>query len=74
MGVPIAVDFVKVSLLRPLTRTRQNSAWIQVACTIGVWRVAEHKSPEAACILTVRNLFWGTIKKIVYKKKINVVG
>lgn len=39
-----------------------------------LWRVAEHKSPVAACILTVRNLFWGTIKKIVYKKKINVEG
>lgn len=39
-----------------------------------LWRVAEHKSPVAACLLTVRNLFWGTIKKIVYKKKIKVEG
>lgn len=39
-----------------------------------LWRIAEHKSPVAACILTIRNLFWGAIKKIVYKKKINVEG
>ena len=39
-----------------------------------LWRVAEHKSPVAACVLTVRNLFWGVIKKIVYKKKIKVEG
>lgn len=39
-----------------------------------MWRVAEHESPIAACFLTVRNLFWGTIKKIVYKKKIKVEG
>lgn len=39
-----------------------------------MWHVAEHKSPIAAWVLTFRNLFWGTIKKIVYKKKINVEG
>lgn len=39
-----------------------------------LWHVAEHKSPVAAWVLTFRNLFWGTIKKIVYKKKINVEG
>ena len=37
-----------------------------------LWHVAEHKSPIAAWVLTFRNLFWGTIKKIVYKKKIKV--
>lgn len=36
-----------------------------------MWKVAEHKNPVSAAILTVRNLFWGTIKKIVYKKKVN---
>ena len=35
-----------------------------------LWRVAEHKNPVAACILTLRNLFWGVIKKTVYKKRI----
>ena len=35
-----------------------------------LWRVAEHKNPVSACVLTLRNLFWGIIKKIKYKKKI----
>ena len=35
-----------------------------------LWRVAEHKNPVSACVLTLRNLFWGVIKKIKYKKKI----
>lgn len=35
-----------------------------------LWRVAEHKNPFSACVLTVRNLFWGTIKKLKYKKNI----
>lgn len=39
-----------------------------------LWRVAERKSPIAACVLTLRNLFWGVLKKIVYKKKVNVEG
>ena len=34
-----------------------------------LWRVAEHKNPINAAFLTARNLFWGTIKKIKYKKK-----
>lgn len=33
-----------------------------------MWRVAEKKSPICALSLTVRNLFWGTIKKIKYRK------
>lgn len=33
-----------------------------------MWRVAEKKSALSACILTFRNLFWGVIKKIVYKR------
>ena len=36
-----------------------------------MWRVAEKKNPVSSVILTVRNLFWGTIKKIIYKE---VVG
>jgi len=32
-----------------------------------MWRVAEKKSPICALSLTVRNLFWGIIKKIKYR-------
>lgn len=35
-----------------------------------MWRVAEEKSSLSACVLTFRNLFFGTLKKIVYKRKI----
>lgn len=35
-----------------------------------LWRVAEKKNPISATILTVRNLFFGTIKKLKYKEKI----
>ena len=35
-----------------------------------MWRVAQHKPPISACILTFRNLFWGVLKKIIYKKVI----
>ena len=37
-----------------------------------MWRVAEEKTPLRAGVLTVRNLFFGTIKKMVYKKKCEV--
>lgn len=33
-----------------------------------MWRDAEKKSAVASAVLTVRNLFWGVIKKIKYKK------
>ncbi len=33
-----------------------------------MWRVAEYKGPISAWVLTVRNLFWGVIKKVKYKK------
>lgn len=33
-----------------------------------MWRIAEKKSPISAFVLTVRNLFWGTIKKLKYKE------
>jgi teichuronic acid biosynthesis glycosyltransferase TuaG len=35
-----------------------------------LWRVAEKKNPISATILTVRNLFFGTIKKLKYKEKV----
>lgn len=35
-----------------------------------LWHVAEKKNPISATILTVRNLFFGTIKKLKYKEKI----
>ena len=35
-----------------------------------MWRIAEHEKPFNACILTLRNLFWGVIKKIKYKRSI----
>jgi len=35
-----------------------------------LWRVAEKKNPVSSVILTLRNLFWGTIKKLVYKKRV----
>lgn len=34
-----------------------------------MWRVAEKKNPISAMLLTLRNLFWGTIKKVRYKEK-----
>ena len=38
-----------------------------------LWRVAEKKNPFMATILTIRNLFWGVIKKIKYKVKTDEV-
>lgn len=35
-----------------------------------LWRYAEKKSVISACILTMRNLFFGAIKKIKYKNRI----
>lgn len=35
-----------------------------------LWRIAEHENLLNACISTVRNLFWGVIKKIQYKRGI----
>ena len=36
-----------------------------------MWRVAEKKNPVSSVVLTARNLFWGTIKKIKYKQAID---
>lgn len=33
-----------------------------------LYRVAEHKNPISSAVLTVRNLFFGTLKKIMYVK------
>lgn len=33
-----------------------------------MWRKAEHESPFISCVLTLRNLFCGVIKKIKYKE------
>lgn len=33
-----------------------------------MWRGAESKSVFSSCLLTIRNLFWGVIKKIKYRK------
>ncbi len=33
-----------------------------------LWHQAEHKNSFSACVLTLRNLFWGVIKKIQYKE------
>lgn len=33
-----------------------------------MWRKAEHESLFISCVLTLRNLFWGIIKKIKYKE------
>lgn len=35
-----------------------------------MWRVAEHKNVLSALVLTLRNLFWGFLKKIKYKQRI----
>ena len=33
-----------------------------------LYRIAEHKNPISSAILTIRNLFFGTLKKIMYVK------
>ena len=46
-----------------------GSKWKLIKHHYLLWRVAEYKNPISATVLTVRNLFWGIIKKIKYKKK-----
>ena len=36
-----------------------------------LWTAAEGKSPLVALLYTIRNLFWGVLKKIFYRTKIN---
>lgn len=38
-----------------------------------LWRVAEHKNPISAWVLTFRNIFWWLIKRVKYKKDIKEV-
>ena len=46
-----------------------GSKWKLIKHHYVLWRVAEHKNIFSACVLTMRNLFWGVIKKLKYKKK-----
>ena len=46
-----------------------GSKWKLIKHHYILWRQAEHKNPIGACILTFRNVFWGVIKKVRYKKK-----
>lgn len=45
-----------------------GSKWKLIKHHYILWRVAEEKSPVAAVVYTLRNLFWGVIKKIRYKE------
>lgn len=45
-----------------------GSKWKLIKHHYIMWRVAQHKSVMSSCVLTVRNLFWGVIKKLRYKK------
>lgn len=47
-----------------------GSKWKLIKHHYILWRIAEHKDPIRAVILTVRNLFWGVLKKLKYKKMI----
>ncbi len=47
-----------------------GSKWKLIKHHYILWRVAEHKNPISASFLTLRNLFFGVIKKIKYRKKI----
>lgn len=46
-----------------------GSKWRLIKHHYIMWRVAEHKNPVSAWVLTLRNLFFGVIKKIKYKKR-----
>lgn len=47
-----------------------GSKWKLIKHHYIMWTVAEKKSPVIAVVLTVRNLFWGVIKKIRYKESV----
>ena len=51
-----------------------GSKWKLIRHHYILWRVAERKDPVSACVLTARNLFWGVIKKIKYKKELKEDG
>lgn len=44
-----------------------GSKWKLIKHHYILWRVAEQKHPVSAVIFTLRNLFWGVIKKIRYR-------
>ena len=45
-----------------------GSKWKLIKHHYILWHVAENKNIIYSCLLTLRNLFWGVIKKLVYKK------
>jgi len=45
-----------------------GSKWKLIKHHYIMWRVAEKKNPVSAVVLTVRNLFWGVIKKLRYRE------
>lgn len=47
-----------------------GSKWKLIKHHYILWRIAEHKNPVSAWVLTGRNVFWGVIKKIKYKKTV----
>ncbi len=46
-----------------------GSKWRLIKHHYILWRIAEHKNPISAWVLTARNVFWGVIKKLKYKKE-----
>ena len=47
-----------------------GSKWKLIKHHYIMWRVAEKKTVISSCILTIRNLFWGILKKVKYRKRI----
>lgn len=47
-----------------------GSKWKLIKYHYYLWRIAEHKGPLSSCLYTFRNLFWGIIKKIRYRVRI----
>jgi teichuronic acid biosynthesis glycosyltransferase TuaG len=50
-----------------------GSKWKLIKHHYILWRVAEHKNPISAWVLTFRNIFWWLIKRVKYKKDIKEV-
>ena len=48
-----------------------GSKWKLIKHHYILWRTGEQKGVVASCVLTVRNLFWGVIKKLVYKEQVS---
>jgi len=47
-----------------------GSKWKLIKHHYILWRVAEKKSVFSSCVLTLRNLFFGVIKKIKYRRRV----